>query len=383
MQNQPFPHPRRTAAALLLAAPLLAHAQAPAPAGHGVTMYGLLDAAVGTFQGASTGVKRGDESIKQLLNGGMSTSHFGLRGSEDLGGGLVAAFELSSFIRVDTGLPGRSDAIGPPVSVAADPFWARAAWVSLGSATLGRVRLGTASTPMFVNSITSNAFGDSTVFSPLNLVTFIGSPLSGGTGWNNLVAWDTPRLAGVVATLAVAASEGQGGRNSGLRVAWSRGPAALSFAWQSVEKNPATFADGTSANNTRAWQIAGSWDFQVVKLWAHLGGIDNRGTEAAPQDVGYRITEISAAVPMGAGRLLAGVAQRSTSDTPSPVPATAAGGNLKRRVATLGYEHLLSRRTDVYAMALHDSTETRTLPAPPTAVSASGRSLAVGVRHRF
>ena len=97
----------------------------------------------------------------------------------------------------------------------------------------------------------------------------------------------------------------------------------------------------------------------------------------------YRITELSASVPVGAGRLLAGYALRKTSDTPGPVPATVAGGNVERTVMTLGYDHLLSKRTDIYAMLMRDRTETRSLPAPPSIVSASGTSYGLGIRHRF
>lgn len=374
--------------ALLLGLACHAGAQAqpspPAPAQAGqVQLFGLLDLAVGQFKGLATGVNGRDASNRQVMSGGMSTSHFGLRGSEDLGGGLVALFELASFIRADTGQPGRNDAIGAPVNVAADPFWSRQAWVGLGSNSLGRLRLGNNTTLLFLQSISSNAFGDSTAFSPLNLVTFIGGPLSGGTGWGNQLMVDSPRWNGFSASAAVTASEGQGGRNTALRAAWSSGPTAVSLAWQSVKKNPVTFADGTSANNTRAWQLGASHDFQVVKLYAHVGGIQNQGTEAAPADVGHRLWEASATVPLGSGRLLLGHARRSTSDTPAPVPATAAGGNVARTVTSIAYDHDLSRRTDVYAVAMHDSTRTRSLPVPPSVVSASGHALAVGIRHRF
>lgn len=362
-----------------LAGPALAQAQ-PAT----VQVYGILDVAAASLTGASGGVAKGNPRIKQLLNGGMSTSTFGLRGSEDLGGGLTATFELASFLRLDTGAVGRSDAIGAPVNVTADPFWSKFAWVGLTSRELGRLRLGNTSTPMFVNAITSNAFGDSTVLSPLNLVTFIGSPLSGGTGWTNQIVYDTPRLAdAVTATLAVSASEGQGGRNSGWRVVYAQGPLALSLAGQDVKKNPLTFADGTSPNNTTAWQLGASYDFQVVKVWAHLGGIKNKGTETTPLDVNYKLWEVSAAVPVGAGKVLAGFAARKTSDAPALVPNTTAGGNVERKVLTVGYDHDLSKRTDVYLMFMNDKTQTRTLPAPGTVVAASGSNVALGLRHRF
>jgi predicted porin len=367
----------------LAAAALLATVGGGAAAQMNVTLYGVLDVAAGRFKGAPGGVNAQDKPLGKVDGGGLSTSHWGLRGSEDLGGGLHASFELASFMRNDTGSVGRGDAIPAPVNVAADTYWSRAAWVALGSASLGRLRLGNVTTLMFLNSITSNAFGDSTVFSPINLVTFIGSPQAGGTGWTNSIVYDSPNLSGFGFSAARSMAEAQGGHNSAVRFSYSQGPWAASLAWQDVKKNPLTFADGTSGNNTRSWQLAASYDFQVIKVFTHYGRIDNDGTETAPLHVGYRVWDVSASVPVGAGRVLAGHAQRKTGDRVGPVPATAAGGNLERRVLTLGYDHYLSTRTDLYALLMNDKTRTNTLPAPPAALGASGTSAAVGMRHRF
>lgn len=347
-----------------------------------VTVYGLLDAALVQSKGAATGVNAVDATDRRVDAGGMSTSHLGLRGSEDLGSGWSAEFDLSTFIRNATGASGRSDAIGAPVNVSGDPFWSRAAWVGLSSTSLGRLRLGNLTTPLFINSISSNAFGDSTVFSPLNLITHIGGPQAGGTGWSSTVMYDSPVMAGIGLSLAVTDASASG-RNVGARLGWRSGPAAASLAWQSVKRNPVSFADGTTANNVATWVLGGSYAFTGVTVYAHVGRIHNNGTEAAPLDVNYRLTELSAAVPLGNGRVLAGWALRKTSDTPSPVPATASGGNVRRSLLTVGYDHTLSKRTDVYAMLLRDQTDTRTLGAPPSVVSASGHTLGLGVRHRF
>ncbi|QKV54684.1 porin [Comamonas antarctica] len=374
---------RRNTVLLALAAAAISGAHAQGAAGSSLQFYGLMDAGVGRFKGAPGGVNAQDEAQSKLNSGNLSTSHWGLRGSEDLGGGLSAAFELSSFVRNDTGQLGRNDAIGAPVNVAADPAFSRFAWVGLAHPAWGRVRLGNMSSLLFVNSITSNAFGDSTALSPLNLTTFIGSPLTGGTGWANSVTYETPVWSGVSAAAAYGFSEGQGGGNSALRLAYAQGPLAASLALQSVKRNPLTFADGTSPNDTRAWQLAASYDFSSVKLFAHLGGIQNRGTAAQPLDIGYRLWELSAAVPLGAGRLLAGYASRRTGDAVLAVPATAAGGNLQRKLLSLGYDHLLSKRTDAYLVLMRDQTRTQTLGAPAQAVEARGTSVALGIRHRF
>lgn len=357
-----------------------AHAQT-AP-GTNLQLYGLVDAAVGRFEGAATGVNAQDRAVRKVDGGAMSTSHWGVRGSEDLGGGLSASFDLSSFVRNDSGATGRSDALPAPVNVAADPVFSRAAWVGLAHPTWGRVRLGNMTSLLFINSVTSNAFGDSTVLAPLNLTTFIGSPLSGGTGWTNSFAYDSPSWGGMNFSATHSISEGQGGGNSALRAAYSQGPFAASVAWQSVKKNPLTFADGTSPNDTRAWQIAASYDFSVVKVFGHLGQIQNRGTATTLLDISYRIWDLSAAVPMGAGRVLAGYASRRTADSVGPVPATVAGGNLQRRVFTVGYDYFLSKRTDLYVMVMRDQTATQTLGSAQS-LRASGSNFAVGMRHRF
>jgi predicted porin len=41
--------------------------------------------------------------MTRVISGGMNTSRWGLRGSEDLGGGLKAVFNLEGGILMDTG----------------------------------------------------------------------------------------------------------------------------------------------------------------------------------------------------------------------------------------------------------------------------------------
>lgn len=348
-----------------------------------VTVFGTLDAMVAKIDGANTGINASSSSTYKVEGGGMSTSNLGFRGTEDLGGGLSASFELSSFIRNDTGELGRSGAIGAPVNVAADPAFSRTSWVGVSGKSWGRLRLGSGTSLMFFSSIISNAFGDSVMFSPLNLVTFMGGPLTGGTGWTNQVMVDSPNLSGFGVGAAYSASEGQGGRNAALRLGYSGGPLSGSLALQSVKKNPLTFADGTSSNNTESWLLAGAYDFKTVKVFAHLGQIQNQGTEAAPLNVRYKLWELSAAVPVGQGKVLLGYAARKTGDAVGPVPASVAGGNKERQVFSAGYDYLLSKRTDLYVMVAHDRTVTNTLPAPPKLVSASGSNVGFGIRHSF
>ncbi|HOA93384.1 MAG TPA: porin, partial [Quisquiliibacterium sp.] len=78
--------------ALVAAFPLAATAQT------NVTLYGIADAAVDAAdRGSSVG------NSMQVFSGVQSTSRFGLRGSEDLGGGLKAVMNLEAGYSIDDG----------------------------------------------------------------------------------------------------------------------------------------------------------------------------------------------------------------------------------------------------------------------------------------
>jgi hypothetical protein len=78
--------------ALVAALPLAATAQT------NVTLYGVADAAVGAAdRGSSVG------NSLQVFSGVQSTSRFGLRGTEDLGGGLKAVMNLEAGYSIDDG----------------------------------------------------------------------------------------------------------------------------------------------------------------------------------------------------------------------------------------------------------------------------------------
>jgi predicted porin len=90
------PSYRTLTVALLGASALAAQAQVASP---NVTLYGLIDVAVETVSNVS-----GVGSINRIpSNVGMSPSSFGIKGTEDLGGGLSAIFNLESGFTPDTG----------------------------------------------------------------------------------------------------------------------------------------------------------------------------------------------------------------------------------------------------------------------------------------
>ena len=86
----------RSAAALAAIPLALAVTQATAQTAN-VTLYGIVDVGVQHV----TGIRGGD--VTQLASGIMEGSRWGLRGTEDLGGGYKAIFTLENRFEADTG----------------------------------------------------------------------------------------------------------------------------------------------------------------------------------------------------------------------------------------------------------------------------------------
>ncbi|WP_246793409.1 porin [Burkholderia perseverans] len=69
-----------------------------------VTLYGIVDTGIG-YQSSQTslGSTTGGKSVTKMVNGIWAGSRFGLKGSEDLGGGLKAIFTLEEGYNSSTG----------------------------------------------------------------------------------------------------------------------------------------------------------------------------------------------------------------------------------------------------------------------------------------
>ena len=99
--------------------------------GTDVTLYGVVDLGLRNGSGLSASNAPTAGSSRSLGSGIHTTSRWGLRGSEDLGGGAKALFNLESGLNADTGAPAN-----------ASKYFDRASWVGLqggwGTLALGR-----------------------------------------------------------------------------------------------------------------------------------------------------------------------------------------------------------------------------------------------------
>jgi predicted porin len=372
--NKPFTLSLLGAALLGVAlTPALAQTASPgaAPASSSLSAYGVADLAVYAKQFA------GDAKLNTLQSGGMTTSRLGFAGSEDLGSGLKAIFDISGFVRVDSGDTGRN---------ATDPFWARGAYVGLSSANLGLIRLGRIPTATFGSELSFGSFLDSTNLNPYVLHTYQPSgtqPMITGNGamdsaWSNSVAYSLPSLSGVPglsASVQIAVAEGgTTGKRLGGGVTYRGNAFGASLTFDDLKNGTLAVGAATAAAATAArpqytaervqtLQGGAYYDLKVVKLMAQMSQTTFKN--ATPTEIKLRTTALSATVPVGAGSVLLEWAHTNNDRT--------GVASLKRDTLGIGYDHNLSRRTDLYLVALQDKVSNLS----------TGNGLALGLRHRF
>lgn len=316
----------------LIALAVLA-ASSAAMAQSSVTLFGRVDASVGATKDTVTGV-----SITKLFNGsdaGLTGSRWGMKGTEDLGGGLAANFVLENRFMVDDG-------------TAAGQFLGDA-YVGLsggfGALTAGRTYSVFDSAKAV--SVASNVFDSS-----FTAALVPGYEVRGA----NQIKYMTPNFSGFSAGVSVALKEtaaaGTENTNS-LGLFYAAGPlkAALGFQTRAIGDNTALSAD---------------YNFGVASVSAGYSTFDaNVGDDASGVTVGVT-------VPVGAAmKVSAGFATGKTE-----TQAGAAVTDL--RSVGLGATYSLSKRTTLYVGFNDKKTENAA-----GLKTAGTRLYAAGVRHDF
>ena len=345
-----FQAPRQTLRALALAGSLaaLAAVSGTAVAQSNVTIFGVLD--VGVQQ-----TKGGNKTLRLQSIDGLQTSRLGFRGTEDLGGGLLAGFHLEGAIGPDTG---------------AGFDFRRRSTVSLSRTDLGELRLGRDYSPTFWNISRFNAFGTNGVGAASNLVYgFDGLSSSAKTvvRSDNSVGYFLPaKLGGVYGQAMVAAGEGTTGKHIAGRIGYAAG--ALDVA-ASLSDTDNTLA----GDKFRVSSIGASFDTGPVKLFglAHV-------SKQTPRE--QRNWALGATAPLGLFVLRASYVHARLTNSANNADYTG-------KQLALGAVYNLSKRTALYSTAsrVQNSATGKFVIAGAPAISAGqgSRAIEAGINHSF
>ena len=338
---------------LIVAAILASAVGTAAHAQSSVTLYGLVDA------GYLYSKTEGQASRNALDSGGQSESRFGIRGTEDLGGGLKANFLLESGINVDDGTTSQGG------------LFNRQAWVGLSSNQFGELRLGR----QFI--LGSAFFTSIDPFGTTFRQAGIGSTIIGANQVrnNNTAMYFSPNFAGFQGAIGYSFSrENQevagNGNNSraittGLR--YQNGPIEAAVTYDRLD--PA----GGGANGIST-QVGGAYDFGVVKLHAVYADQRNIAVTAGstltpsantPFATNTKSYMLGVSAPIGNGSVFASYQKATDWDI---------------KGYSVGYTYALSRRTNAYAYFSDiDNVGSR----QSVSNDISTRQAGFGLRHMF
>jgi predicted porin len=388
----------------VLTAATLAIFASAAHAQSSVSLYGIIDAGI-SYVNNSKNASGGSSSLTKYDDGVAQGSRWGLRGTEDLGGGLKALFVLENGFNSGTGALGQGGAL-----------FGRQAYVGLSQNNIGALTFGrqySFSTDYLggnystggntvagnyayhindVDQLTSSRINNAVKFSSAN---FAGLTFGGMYGFSN-----TTGFAGAPGTGTTAAPVAGSSRAYSFGANYANGPFGLGAAYTDIrypgQASPAfpTAIANVSFPTVGAGQIqdlrtvgvGGRYTIAAATLWAlytntRLAPISGESTTFAAYEAGAKYA-FTPAITAGAGYTYMHLSGANT-------------GHWNQ--ADLSVDYALSKRTDIYALGIYQiasgnnrGTDLQAQIGSSTSYfSTSGNgadnqlAFRVGIRHKF
>jgi len=314
----------------------------------GVTLYGLVDTYVGRLD---------DGTTKQnvINSGGINTSRWGIKGSEDLGGGLKAIFKLEQGFALDTGAAG-ANTQGQNPQVTGTQTFDRQSYVGLAG-NFGEFQIGKVWTAyddvIGASDGVFNANALSVLYATWKSGSYIDRPANG-------FRYTTPEISGFTGAVSHSLAEKSVNQKavSAASLSYAGGPVAVQLAYQ-VE-NPYA----TPNPSLKYLLVAGSYDFGPAIAKFSYGNVKNVGNTAGLDATEY---QVAVDVPVADNILLSASYARSDDDI------SGGGFEQKREGFAVGATYTLSKRTFMYGG--YQSVSNQRAVDTTAAV--------VGIQHRF
>ncbi|WP_232517938.1 porin [Burkholderia ambifaria] len=357
---------RRMVVSVVLAGSGVLVGGTPALAQSSVTLYGALDAGLGYF-GDRAGADGASGASVQMQSGNISPNLWGIKGTEDLGGGFKSIFKIESGFNINNGR-----------MLQGGRLFGRTAMVGLSGESSGTLTVGRQYDPLIdlIQPLTNDGTFGSAFATPGDMDNYDNSFRTG-----NALKYTTPNLRGLQAAAMYALGGqpgGSAGRTYAFAAAYRRGPFGVGagyFYAHSANGSVASF-DGLHPNtdvdtdspavsggfvSANSLQIAraaaryqmGRWiaglSYSNVRYNGYATPAGGVGSTAFNTFQGYLDFHLSAATVVGVGY-----------DT-----TRGAGNRVDVRYDqwSLGADYHLSALTDVYALAGYQHASGQTIDA--------------------
>ena len=382
--------------ASLAAMTSVAHAQSS------VTLYGAVDTSVAYF-GNQQGANHSGGTF-QLASGNLSPNLWGLKGTEDLGGGLAAIVRLESGFNIDTGRLNQGQRM-----------FGRTAIVGFSDDNVGKLTMGRQYDPLIdlLQPLTDDDTFGSTFATPGDLDNYDNSYRT-----NNSIKYMSPNFSGLQmgAIYALGGVPGSvaAGQTYAAAFAYNHGPVgfgagyfhansdhstAASFdglnpnATDFAVDSPATTGAFVSANSMQIIRAAGDYAFDNFTVGAAYSNVQYYNYAAAS---GSQNT-----TKFNTGQFFVNYKLSPSTVVGAGYDYTKGSGNgvtASYNQFSVGADYFLSKHSDIYALAGYQKASGNTLSATTgeivPAVASFGdfgydasngkQAMAmVGIRHQF
>jgi len=381
-----------TLALAMLAATSTVHAQSS------VTLYGIIDAGVAYTHNNASAAGNAASKIGFNGSGNMSGDRWGLKGSEDLGGGLKTVFQLESGFDIGSGKLNQGGR-----------EFGRQAFVGLSTAASGTVTLGRQYDPVvdMIQPLTEDNYFGSIFGTPGDVDNY-----DDNFRVSNAVKYVSPNFNGfqVEGLYAMGSVAGQttAGQSYSLAASYTNGGLGLAAGYfytktssntlfaSTADTNDgdtavnAAFADG--AQSLGIGRVAGQYAFGAITVGGSYSNVKYRpltnmglfaSAETFNSGSAYANYQLNPATLLGLGYTY----MKSSG-------VTSASYNQ----LSVGSDYNLSKRTDLYAVLAYQKANGDALNAAGTAVVNANASIGsfgspsgngtqelvmMGIRHKF
>ncbi|MGZ2747170.1 porin [Burkholderia stagnalis] len=335
-----------------------------------VTLYGSTDAGVAYVNNV------GGHAKWAMIQGNTQPDRWGLKGKEDLGGGLSAIFQLENGFYTNNGQ-----------FATANTIWNRAAWVGIDSTRYGTLTLGR-QTPLTFDYLdplsTAYLAASWYAFHPGNID---GLAATGNVPYNNAIKYRSPSFAGFSAAAVLALGNTTNfstGKSVGVALNYANGPFKASAVYSS-EHDRSVLISQTGITSFQGQNTANGYLASKV---------ENIGAGASYQFGDFLVHGLYTRVKMQSNGFSntfqsydAGVNYRTSAfNTIAGGAATSTLAGRRWTQLELGDIYALSKRTQLYANVLVEHGSGGAKAAFFTAgVSSTANQVVVlaGIHHSF
>jgi len=329
-----------------------------------VQIYGIIDAGIEYANHAAPG----DGSVVRVVSGGKNTSRWGFRGSEDLGAGLKAVFNLEGAIGMDTGDTGGG------------PLFKRQANVGL-EGSLGRIVIGRSFTTTYDLVSKFDPMGYAPNYSWATTGSATGASKYGmTTAFDNLIKYTGHSggfTYGATVGLGEQAAHAADGRKYAVGGTWSGDGLAFMATLEQVNGN--ALPAGGARDRTRAYHLGAAYQWGRWRTTMAMRGFEL--ASATPARADLRANTYWAGVSYLVGNVtLTGAAYHiDTRNLPASRDADPTMLVLRGMVS-------LSKRTTLYAVAAHARAahgQAIGLSRDELGSASTQSGLTTGIQYRF